>query len=73
MAKVFTIPVQPNPKRADNREPRSDRRFIEGQRVLAQAIRYLTKSDKDGNRAAIALLLEHFETQFRVSDSPLQT
>jgi hypothetical protein len=40
--------------------------------VLAEAIRYLAKSDKDANRAAISLLMEHFETQFRVSDSPLQ-
>jgi hypothetical protein len=74
MAKVFTIPVQPNPKRRRNqREPNSDRRFLEGQRVLAQAIKYLAKSDKTGNRAAIELLFEHFESNFRVSDSPLQS
>ncbi len=72
MAKVFTIPVPPNPKR-NQREPKADPRFLEGQRVLAEAIKYLTKSDKNGNRAAIELLFEHFETNFRASDSPLQT
>jgi len=71
MARVFTIPVQPNPKRRNQREPKADPRFLEGQRVLAQAIKYLAKSDKSGNRAAIELLFEHFESNFRVSDSPL--
>ncbi len=71
MAKVFTIPVLPNPKH-HKRERKADARFLQGQRLLAKAIRYLTKSDKDGNRPAIELLFEHFETNFRVSDSPLQ-
>ena len=72
MAKVFTIPVAPNPKHR-KRERKSDARFLQGQRLLAGAIKYLTKSDKNGNRPAIDLLFEHFETNFRVSDSPLQT
>lgn len=72
MAKVFTIPVSPNPKRR-RRERKGDARFLEGQRLLAQAIKYLTKSDKKANRPAIDLLFEHFETNFRVSDSPLQS
>jgi hypothetical protein len=71
MAKVFTIPVTPNPKQR-RRERNSDARFLEGQRMLAKAIKYLTKSDKNGNRPAIELLFEHFENNFRVSDSPLQ-
>lgn len=72
MAKVFTIPVPPSPKR-QKRERKFDARFLEGQRLLAGAIKYLTKSDKNGNRPAIDLLFEHFETNFRVSDSPLQS
>ena len=53
------------------RQGPSDSRFVEGQRQLVKAIEYLTKSDVKGNRAAIDLLLEHFQTQFRMSDSPL--
>ncbi len=70
MAKVFTIPVTPDPSRR-KRERKPDPRYVEGQRLLAEAIKYLAKSDKDGNRAAIELLSEHFRTQFRMSDSPL--
>ena len=72
MAKVFTIPVTPNPKRR-RRERKADARFLEGQRMLAKAIKYLTKTDKTGNRPAIDLLFDHFENNFRVSDSPLQS
>ncbi len=71
MAKLFTIPVVPHPQRR-KRERKADARFLQGQRLLAKAIKYLTKADKDGNRPAIELLFEHFETNFRVSDSPLQ-
>ena len=70
MAKVFTIPVRPNPV---NRKPRRpDPRYVEGQRVLVQALKYLAQSDPQGNRPAIELLSEHFRTRFRMSDSPLQ-
>lgn len=70
MAKVFTIPVRPNPV---NRKPRSsDPRYVEGQRLLVQAMKYLAQSDPVSNRPAIELLSEHFRTRFRMSDSPLQ-
>ena len=70
MARVFTISVPPHPKRKKKRTEGD--RFLEGQRVLAAAIKYLTKSDPRRNRGAIALLSEHFRTQFRMSDSPLR-
>ena len=71
MAKVFTIPVPPNPTRR-KRERSSDMRYLDGQRLIVQAIQYLTKSNPDANRSAIELLSEHFRTRFRMSDSPLQ-
>lgn len=71
MAKVFTIPVRPNPGKR-KRERSSDPRYVEGQRLLVEAMKYLAQSDPQGNRAAIELLSEHFRTRFRMSDSPLQ-
>jgi len=70
MARVFTIPVTPRRKRNKKRSP--DDRFLEGQRVLAAAIKYLTQSDLRRNRGAITFLSEHFRTRFRMSDSPLR-
>jgi hypothetical protein len=68
LAKVFTIPALPNPKK---RAPRiSDRKYITGQKLLVEAMKYLAKSDPDANREAISLLSEHFRTQFRMSDRP---
>ncbi|HEV8524665.1 MAG TPA: hypothetical protein VGQ71_09215 [Terriglobales bacterium] len=49
-----------------------DPRYVEGQRVLVQAMRYLAQTDPQNNRPAIALLSEHFRTQFRMSDRPQQ-
>lgn len=72
MAKVFTIPVVPDFTRRS--KPRtSDRRYIEGQRLLVDAMKYLAQSDKDANRGAIELLSEHFRNSFRMSDTPLQS
>jgi hypothetical protein len=68
MARVFTISVTPYPKRKKKRTP--DDRFLEGQRVLAAAIKYLSQSDPRRNRGAITFLSEHFRTRFRMSDSP---
>lgn len=68
MAKLFTIPVIPNPKRRIHRKP--DPRYVEGQRVLVQAMRYLAQTDPRLNRPAITFLSEHFRTQFRMSDRP---
>ena len=70
MARVFTIPVPPRPKRKKKRS--DDDRFLKGQRVLAAAIKYLTQSDPRKNRGAITFLSEHFRTRFRMSDSPLR-
>jgi hypothetical protein len=69
VARVFTIPVVPDPKR--RRTPRiSDKRYIQGQKVLVEAMKYLVQSDANGNREAVGLLSEHFRTQFRMSDRP---
>jgi hypothetical protein len=72
MAKVFTIPVIPDPKRR-RRERTTDPRYVDGQRLLVEAMNYLAKSDKDANREAIELLSEHFRSNFRMSDTPLQS
>jgi hypothetical protein len=70
VAKVFTIPVVPDLKRRST--PRiSDKRYIEGQKLLVEAMKYLVQSDADANREAIGLLSEHFRTQFRMSDRPV--
>jgi len=70
MAKVFTIPVVPAVGRT-RRERNSDPRYVEGQRLLVEAMRYLTQSDPVTNRNAIELLSEHVRTRFRMTDSPL--
>ena len=70
MARVFTIPVRPG---AIPRKPRTtDPRYVEGQRVLVEAMRYLAQADPQANRTAIEFLSEHFQTRFRMSDSPLR-
>ena len=69
-ARVFTIPVRPTGKRKVERH--SDPRYVEGQRLLVEAMRYLAKEDPRSNRPAIELLSEHFRTRFRMSDSPLR-
>lgn len=69
MAKVFTIPVRPDvtrPRKARS----SDTRYIEGQRLIVEAMRYLVKEAPEQNREAIELLSEHFRTRFRMSDRP---
>ena len=70
MAKVFTIPVPPSVGRK-RRERTSDPRYVDGQRLLVEAMRYLTQSDPVSNRQAIQLISEHVRTRFRMSDSPL--
>ncbi len=69
MAKVFTIPVRPDALKV-KRERKSDIRYVEGQRLLVQAMRYLAQSDPRKNRPAIALLSDHFRNNFRMSDHP---
>ncbi len=70
MAKLFTIPVRPNPTER-KKERHSDPRYVEGQRLLVEAMKYLLQMDPDDNRPAVELLSEHVRTQFRMSDRPL--
>jgi len=70
MAKVFTIPVPP--KLGNKRRERtSDPRYVEGQRLLVEAMKYLVQVDPIINRPAIELISEHVRTRFRMSDTPL--
>ena len=70
MGKILTIPVLPDPARRRTKR-NSDTRYIEGQRLIVEAIRYLVKEDPEQNREAVGLLSEHFRTQFRMSDRPI--
>ena len=72
MAKVFTIPVLPKPSPRRKGDRTSDPRYIEGQRVLVEAMKYLAQQDPRANKVAIELLSEHFRTQFRMTDVPPQ-
>ena len=69
MGKVFVIPSHPNFRRRKS-ERKGDPRYIEGQRLLVDAMNYLAQSDARRNRPAISLLSEHFRTKFRMSDKP---
>lgn len=70
MAKVFTITVPP--KLGNKRRERSsDPRYVDGQRLLVDAMKYLAQADPLQNRPAIELISEHVRTRFRMSDSPL--
>jgi hypothetical protein len=70
MAKVFTIPVPPDLAR-QRRERSSDPRYVDGQKMLVEAMKYLAKADPVANRAAIEWLSEHVRTRFRMTDTPL--
>jgi hypothetical protein len=71
MAKVFTIPVPP--KLGNKRRERTtDQRYVEGQRLLVEAMKYLVQVDPVVNRKAIELISEHVRTRFRMSDTPLR-
>jgi len=71
MAKVFVIPARPNVDHL-KRQRSSDPAYLEGQRLLVQAMSYLVKSDPTANRPAVELLSEHVRTRFRMTDSPLK-
>ena len=71
MSKVLFIPARPSAEHL-NRHRTSDPRYVEGQRLLVDAMRYLIKTGPDDNRAAVELISEHVRTRFRMSDSPLQ-
>jgi hypothetical protein len=70
MAKVFTITVPPDLLRK-KRVRTEDPRYVDGQKMLVEAMSYLAKSDPVVNRGAIELLSEHVRTRFRMTDSPL--
>ena len=70
MAKVFTISVPPDLSRK-HRVRTSDPRYVDGQKMLVEALKYLAKADPVSNRSAIELLSEHVRTRFRMTDSPL--
>ena len=52
------------------RENISDPRYLEGQRLLVEAIRYLVQTDPQGNLPAVETALGHFRTRFRSTDRP---
>jgi len=68
---VVIIPARPDPSGRD-RVRTDDPRYIDGQRLLVEAMKYLLQSDREGNREAVELLSEHVRTKFRMSDSPMQ-
>lgn len=72
MAKVFHIPVLPDPARRKGKHRTRDPRYIDGQRLLVDALKYLAQQDPEANKSAITLLSEHFRTQFRMSDRPAE-
>ena len=70
MAKVFTITVPPKLGNK-RREQTTDLRYVDGQRLLVQAMKYLAQADPVKNRPAIELISDHVRNRFRMSDSPL--
>lgn len=72
MSKLLILPKLPKLPILSRRkrDGSSDARYLDGQRLIVQAMRYLAKEDRGRNRAAIQLLSEHFRTQFRMSDRP---
>jgi hypothetical protein len=70
MARVFTIPVPPGPPRRRGEQRTSDTRYIEGQRLLVEAMKYLAQQNPHENKDAVLLLSEHFRNQFRMTDRP---
>ncbi len=74
MSKLLFLPKPPKLPSVSRkkRERTSDPRYLDGQRLIVQAMRYLAKENPRQNREAIQLLSEHFRTQFRMSDRPPQ-
>jgi hypothetical protein len=74
MAKVLTLPIKPempDPTRRKGTPRKTDPRYLEGQRLLVEAMKYLAQQDPHGNKDAVALISEHFRTRFRMSDRPV--
>jgi hypothetical protein len=70
VGKLLIMPVVPDAQRPP-RNRVSDPRYMEGQRLLVEALRYLVKNDPVQNRLAAEFISEHVRTNFRMSDSPL--
>ena len=68
-ARIPTMPALPGTSRL-RRGRLGDPRYVEGQILLVDAIRYLVLTDPVDNLAAIELLSEHFRTKFRITDTP---
>jgi hypothetical protein len=68
-ARILTMPARPGMTHLQNNRS-GDPRYVEGQRLLARAIRYLVQTDPKGNLAAVELLSDHFRTRFRITDRP---
>jgi hypothetical protein len=62
---AFTAPPAPGNKR---RERTSDPRYVNGERLLVKAMRYLAQADPVKNRLAIELISELVLTRFRETD-----
>ena len=56
---------------ARRRERNADPRYVDGQRLLVEAMKYLAQADPVQNRPAIEWISEHVRTRFRMTDSPL--
>ena len=69
---VVIIPARPDPSGRE-RVRVDDPRYLEGQRVLVNAMKYLLQSDREANREAVEFLSDHVRTRFRMSDSPFHT
>jgi hypothetical protein len=68
--RILTMPAPPDASHMPR--GRSDPRYIEGQRLLVEAIRYLVQTDPQANLPAVELLSEHFRTRFRSTDRPAE-
>jgi hypothetical protein len=74
MAKVLTLPIKPempDPTRRKAKPRQPDPRYVEGQRLLIDAMKYLIQQDPQLNKDAVSLISEHFRTRFRMSDRPV--
>jgi hypothetical protein len=74
MAKVLTLPIKPempDPARRKAKARKPDPRYLEGQRLLVEAMKYLIQQDPQRNKDAVMMISEHFRTRFRMSDRPV--
>jgi hypothetical protein len=55
VAKVFTMSAFPDPNRRKGQPRNFDPRYIEGQRLLVEAMKYLAQQDPDKNKEAVCL------------------